>query len=181
MGRRDDWNARTCPGAASPTDDIVTVLVWLLALVLIALGVAGTVLPALPGPILVFAGVLVAAWIDGFTRIGVLTLVVLGVMTAAAHVVDLASAAAGVNRSGASRRAVAGAAVGTAAGLFFGIPGLIVGPFAGAVLAELTVRRDLRAAGRAGLFATLGFAMGLAAKLAVVFAMIGIAIAAFFL
>lgn len=157
--------------------------VWwlLLAVTLVGIGIAGTILPALPGPILVFAGVLVAAWADGFTRIGVTTLVILGVMTVAAHLVDLASAAVGVQRSGASRRAVVGAALGTIAGLFFGLPGLLIGPFAGAVVAALTVRRDLRASGRAGLFAGLGFILGTATKLALVFVMVGIAVAAFLL
>jgi uncharacterized protein YqgC (DUF456 family) len=154
---------------------------WVLAVLLIALGVVGTVLPALPGPILVFAGVLVGAWSDGFTRIGIGTVVLLGLLTVAAYVVDLVSAAAGVKRAGASRWAIAGAALGTLVGLFFGLPGVVIGPFAGAVLGELTARRDLRGAGRAGLFAGLGFAIGLAARLAIVFAMIGIALTAFFL
>jgi len=154
---------------------------WVLAFALVVIGLLGTVLPALPGPVLVFAGVLVAAWADGFTRIGAGTLVVLGLLTIAAHLVDLASAAVGVKRAGASRRAIAGAALGTAAGLFVGLPGLLIGPFAGAMIAELTVRRDLRAAGRAGMFAGLGFVIGLAAKVALVFAIVGIAVAAFFL
>lgn len=157
----------------------MTPLLWVLAIALVAIGVAGTVLPALPGPILVFAGVLLAAWADDFARIGWGTLVVIGLLTALAHVVDLVSAAAGVKRSGASRRAVVGAALGALGGLFFGLPGLIIGPFVGALIGELTVRRDLRSAGRAGLFAGLGFLLGMVAKLAIVFAMIGIAAAAF--
>ena len=160
--------------------DIVAILPWVLALVLIGVGLAGTILPALPGPILVFAGVLVAAWADGFPRIGVATLVVLGLMTVAAHLVDLASAALGAKRSGASRRAIAGAALGTVAGLAFGLPGVIIGPFAGALLAELSVRRDLQAASRAGVFAGFGFVVGLVAKLGLVFAMLGIALVAYF-
>ena len=154
-------------------------MAWVLAVALVIVGVIGTVLPALPGPILVFAGVFVAAWADGFHRIGVWTLILLGLLTVLAHVVDLLAAAAGVDRSGASRRAVAGAALGTIAGLFFGLPGLIVGPFLGAVLAELTVRGDVGASTRAGLFAWIGFMIGLALKMAIVFGMIGIAILAF--
>ena len=128
----------------SPTSSLAS---WILAAILVAVGAAGTVLPALPGPILVFAGLLVAAWTDHFARIGVPTLVVLGILTAAAHVVDLAAAALGVRRAGASGRAVAGAGLGALAGLFFGLPGLVIGPFIGAVAAELTVRRDVHAAG----------------------------------
>ncbi len=159
----------------------MTGLLWLLAVVLIVLGLVGTLLPALPGPILVFAGVVLAAWIDGFVRIGVGTLVLLGVLTAVAYAVDLVSAALGVKRAGASRRAVAGAAIGVVGGLFLGLPGLIAGPFAGAVIGELTVRRDLRQAGRVGLFAGLGFVIGLAIRVAIVFTMVGVAGMAFFL
>jgi uncharacterized protein YqgC (DUF456 family) len=159
----------------------MTVLLWVLAFALIVLGLIGTLLPALPGPILVLAGVVLAAWIDGFGRIGVGTLVLLGVLTAVAYAVDLVSAALGVKRAGASRRAVAGAALGVLAGLFLGLPGLILGPFVGAVIGELTVRRDLRQAGRVGLFAGLGFAVGLAIRVAIVFAMVGVAGMALFL
>ena len=157
------------------------VLLWLAAILLIVIGVLGTVLPALPGPILVFAGVLLAAWADGFARIGAGTLVVLALLTAAAYAVDLLSAAVGVRRGGASPRAVAGAALGTLAGLFFGLPGIIVGPFVGAIVGELTVHGDVRGAGRAGLFAGLGFALGMAVKLAIVFTMVGLAATAFLL
>ena len=159
----------------------MTILWWVIAIVLIGVGLAGTILPALPGPVLVFAGILIAAWADGFTRLGPGTLIVLAGLTAAAHVVDLVSAAAGVKRSGASRRAVAGAALGAVAGLFFGLPGVVIGPFVGAALGELTVRVDLQGATRAGFFAGLGFIVGIVAKLAIVFAMVAIAAAAFFL
>jgi uncharacterized protein YqgC (DUF456 family) len=159
----------------------MTAVFWIVALALVILGLLGTVLPALPGPVLVFAGLLLAAWIDGFARVGVLTIGLLGILTIGAHLIDLVAAAMGVQRSGASKRAIAGAALGVLAGLFFGLPGLVLGPFVGATLAELTVRRDLRGAGRAGLAAWAGFIAGVVAKLAVAFAMIGIFIAAFLL
>ena len=156
-------------------------MLWAVAIILVVVGVAGTVLPAMPGAVLVFAGIFLAAWVDDFTRIGPWTLVLLGLITIASYAVDWVSSAIGVKRSGASGRAVVGAALGALFGLFLGLPGLIMGPFAGAVLAELTVRRDLRGAGRAGLGAWLGFLVGTVAKLALVFAMIGVALAALFL
>jgi uncharacterized protein YqgC (DUF456 family) len=158
----------------------MAVLWWTLAVGLVIVGIAGTLLPALPGPILVFAGILVAAWIDDFTRIGVGTLIVLGLLTLAAHLADVISSVLGVRHARASGRAVAGASLGALAGLFFGIPGMIVGPFAGAVVAELTVRRDLTSAGRAGLAAWIGFLVGTAVRLGLVVAMVVIASAAFF-
>jgi hypothetical protein len=151
---------------------------WVLAVVLILVGMAGTVLPALPGPILVFGGILLAAWIDDFTRIGADTLVVLGVLTVAAHLADLASAILGVRRSRASGRAVLGASVGALIGLFFGIPGLVIGPFVGAVAAELTAGRDLSAAGRVGLAAWIGLLVGTAVRIALVIAIVAIGAAA---
>jgi uncharacterized protein YqgC (DUF456 family) len=157
------------------------VALWILALVLVAVGVAGTVLPALPGALLVFLGILLAAWADHFTRIGPWTLVILGILTALAHVVDLLVTMLGVRRSGASGRAAVGAGVGALVGLFFGIPGLILGPFIGAVLAELTVHRNLPRAGRAGLAAWIGYLVGTVARVAIVFMMIAIAAGAFFL
>ena len=153
-------------------------VLWVVAAALVLVGVAGTILPALPGPILVFAGLCLGAWIDGFTRIGWPTLVILGILTAAAYLVDLAAAAVGVRRFGASKRAAVGAALGTLLGLFFGIPGLILGPFVGAVAGEMWARRGLQGAGTAGAAAWLGFLVGSLVKLALVFAMVGIFLAA---
>lgn len=157
------------------------VALWILAIALVAVGVAGTVLPALPGALLVFLGILLAAWADHFARIGIWTLIVLGVLTALAHTIDLLITLLGVRRSGASGRAAIGAGLGALVGLFFGIPGLILGPFVGAVLAELTVHRDVARAGRAGLAAWIGYLVGTVARVAIVFMMIAIATAAFVL
>jgi uncharacterized protein YqgC (DUF456 family) len=159
----------------------MTLLLWVLALIVIVAGLAGTVIPGLPGPILVFVGVLLAAWADEFARIGPATLVLLGVMTASAYAIDVVASAVGVRRSAASGRAAVGAALGALAGLFFGLPGLIIGPFVGAVVAELTVRRDLVGAGRAGVAAWIGFVVGAVLKLALVFVILGIAAAALLL
>jgi uncharacterized protein YqgC (DUF456 family) len=149
-------------------------LLWILAGILVLVGVAGTVLPALPGPVLVFAGLLVGAWADGFERVGGVTLGVLAFLTALTFAADLAASAFGARRLGASQRAVLGAAVGALVGLFFGLPGLLLGPLIGAVIGEYTAQRNLGHAGRAGIGAVLGIALGAAAKIALVFAMLGI-------
>jgi uncharacterized protein YqgC (DUF456 family) len=159
----------------------MTILLWVLAVIFVVVGLAGILLPALPGTILIFAGLLLAAWADGFTRVGAGTLVLLGVIAAASYGVDFVAAALGVKRLGASPRAMAGAAIGTLLGLFLGLPGLIVGPFAGAVVGELTVHRDLARAGRAGVAAWIGFAIGTAVKVALAFSMVAILLAAMFL
>lgn len=147
---------------------------WVLAVALVIIGLIGVVVPALPGTVLVFAGLLLAAWADDFMRVSVPTIVIVGVIGAASYGVDFVAAALGTRKLGASPRAMVGAGLGTLAGLFFGLPGLILGPFAGAVIGELTTHRDLKRAGRAGLAAWIGFAIGTAIKVGVVFLMVGI-------
>jgi hypothetical protein len=155
----------------------MTVLLWLLAALLVLTGLAGMVLPALPGAPLLFLGLVAAAWAEDFAYVGWGTLTVLGGLAILTYVVDLAAGAFGARRFGASGRAVAGAALGTLVGLFFGLFGILLGPFLGAVAGELTLNRDLRAAGSAGIGATLGLALGAAAKIALAFAMLGIFLA----
>ena len=157
----------------------VTVLIWIAAVVLVVLGVVGTVLPALPGPALILGGLVLLAWADGFVRVGGGIIAILAVLTVGTHAVDFAATGFGAKRLGASRRAVAGAVVGTVVGIFFWLPGLIVGPFLGAALGEYTVRRDFQQAGRAGLGTWIGMVVGTAAKLAFVFAMLGVFVVAY--
>jgi uncharacterized protein YqgC (DUF456 family) len=146
----------------------------LLGALLLVVGFAGTLLPALPGVPLVFAGLLLAAWSDGFTRVGWPTLVLLGLLTVASVVADSAAATLGARRTGASWQALAGAAGGTVVGLFFGIPGLLLGPFVGAVAGEYLARRDLLRAGRVGVGTWLGLAVAAVVRIAIVLAMVGI-------
>ena len=155
-------------------------MIWALAIVLVVVGLVGVVLPALPGTVLIFAGLLLAAWADGFVRVGTGTIILLGVLTVASYFVDIATVALGMKRLGTTRRAMAGAALGTIAGLFFGLPGLLIGPFAGAVIGELTAHRDLGRAGRAGIAAWLGFLVGTVVKVGLAFAMVGIFLTAWF-
>ena len=145
---------------------------WVLAVVLVLLGIAGTVLPALPGAPLVFAGLLLAAWADGFAKVGWLPLTVLGVLAVATYAVDLLATALGARRVKASGLAIAGAVVGSLVGLFFGFVGLLVGPFVGALLGEYVSTRDVRQAGKAGVGTWLGMVLGAATKLAIVFTML---------
>lgn len=156
-------------------------LLFVLAALLVAIGLAGTVLPALPGAPLVFAGLLLAAWADGFAHVGARTLAVLAALAVASLGVDVAATALGARRAGASPRALAGAALGTLVGLFFGIPGLLLGPFLGAALGEWTAHRELGRAGRVGLATWLGLLLGSAARLALAFTMVGIFVAVWWL
>jgi len=159
----------------------MSVLLWIVAVLLVLVGLIGIVLPALPGTVLIFAGLWLAAWADGFNHVGAVTIVLLAVLAAATYLVDVVAMALGMQRFGASRRAMAGAALGALVGLFLGLPGLIIGPFVGAVIGELTEHRDLARAGRAGVLAWVGFVIGMAVKVGFGFVMIGIFAAAWLL
>lgn len=156
-----------------------TSLYYVIAGLLILVGLAGIVLPALPGLPLVFAGMLLAAWAGGFTQLGVGTLVALGLLTLLSMAVDFWAAALGAKRVGASRMALVGAMLGTFAGVFLGPVGLFVGPFAGALAGELLHGRKLDAsrlgqATKVGIGTWLGVIFGVALKLMLAFAMLGL-------
>ncbi|NIO07396.1 MAG: DUF456 family protein [Deltaproteobacteria bacterium] len=153
---------------------IWSIILWVLALLLTVAGIVGIVVPMLPGAPMVFAGLFAAAWAEDFAFVGWRTLTVLGVMTLLTYLLDFAATAFGAERFGASGYAIAGATVGALGGLLFGLLGVLVGPFVGAVLGELISRRDPLQAGRAGIGATVGLALGAAAKLAVAFSMVGV-------
>ena len=156
-----------------------TTLYYVLAVLLVLVGIAGTILPALPGLPLVFAGMLLAAWAGDFQQVGVPMLVALGLLTVFSLAVDFWATALGAKRVGASRLAIIGAMVGTLAGLFFGPLGLLMGPFAGAIGGELIHRRsllkqDLGHAARIGVGTWFGILFGTVLKLALAFTMLGL-------
>lgn len=154
-----------------PLDPVV---LWLIAAALVLIGLVGLVLPGVPGVIAVFGGMLLAASIDDFTRIGWPTLVALGVLTALAFAADILGSLLGAQRVGASRSALWGAAIGTLAALPFGFIGLIFGPFAGAVIGEFMAQQRLDVATRVGIGTWIGLAVGALAKIALVFVMLGV-------
>jgi uncharacterized protein YqgC (DUF456 family) len=165
---------RTGPDCLSADVELATLALWLLALALVVVGLAGVVLPALPGVPLLFAGLVVAAWAEGFAYVGGTAIALLALLALLAYGADLGASALGARRFGASRSAVVGATLGTLAGLFLGLPGVLLGPFVGAVVGELLAHRDLGQAGRAGVGAWLGLLLGVAAKLSLSFAMLGV-------
>lgn len=153
---------------------VTAVLLWILAVLLIVVGIAGTVIPVLPGTPLVLVGLIIAAWIDGFTRIGFWTLGGIGVIMLLSLMVDFVASTLGAKRAGASRLAIVLAMVGAVVGIFLGIIGILVGPFIGAVAGEYIHQHDLIKAGKVGVGTWIGMAVGTAAKLALAFSMVGI-------
>ena len=148
---------------------------------LVLIGLAGTLLPILPGVPLIFVGLLVAAWADNFQHVGAVTLTILGVLTALAIAADFLASALGAKKLGASPKAVVGATLGAIVGMFFGLPGLVLGPFVGAVVGELSAKRELLQAGKSGLGTWLGLLLASVAKLTLSFLMLGVFITAYLL
>lgn len=155
-----------------------TQLMYIIAVILIIVGLAGTVLPALPGLPLMFCGMLLGAWAGDFKEVGVWTIVLLAVLMLISVGVDFMATLMGAKRVGASKKAMLGAALGTFAGLFFGIPGLLLGPFIGAIAGEMIDGKEWRTATKTGFGTWLGLAIGTALKLALAICMLGIFIIA---
>jgi uncharacterized protein YqgC (DUF456 family) len=150
------------------------ILWWILAVLIIIAGLAGTVVPALPGVPLVFMGLLFGAWIGNFEIIGWTTIGILAALAIIAWAVDFLAGAAGARYLGASSRAFWGATIGAIAGIFFGVVGMLLGPFIGAVLGELSGGSNMVQSGRAGFGTWIGMVLATAVKLAIAFLMIGI-------
>jgi uncharacterized protein YqgC (DUF456 family) len=156
----------------------VTILWWILVFVLMAAGVVGTVLPILPGAMLIFAGAVLGAWIDDFARVSGWTLGVLGILAALSIACDFVVASLGAKRLGASPLAISGATLGTFVGVFTGLWGLLFMPLVGAVVGEFLAMRNLRRAGQVGVATGVGLFVGAVVKIALAFSMIGVFVAA---
>ena len=147
---------------------------FILSALLIVVGIAGTVVPILPGVPLVFGGMWLAAWADQYRHVGTWTLVILGVLSALALLIDFVASLVGARRVGASGRAIWGASIGMVVGIFFALPGLLLGPFLGALAGELSSGSGMRHATRVGIGTWIGLLFGTLAKIALCFTMLGV-------
>ena len=153
-------------------------LLWILSAALILAGLAGTVLPALPGTLFVLGGIVLGAWIDDFTRVGGGVVVAATLLALLAWALDYLAGLLGARRAGASRQALIGAVLGTIAGLFMGLVGVLFMPLVGAAIGEYLARRDQQRAVKVGVATWLGIMAGLVAKVVIAFMMIGLFVAA---
>ena len=160
---------------------ILTVALWTAVVALMLVGLAGIVLPMLPGTVLIFAAILLGAWIDDFTKISTWTVALAALLTVISLVCDYVAAALGAKRVGASRQAIIGAVLGTLLGIFTGLWGLVFMPLVGAAIGEYMVLRDLQRAGRVGVATWVGLLLGTAVKIALACALLGMFIAALFI
>lgn len=147
-------------------------ILYALAVILVIVGLVGTVLPVLPGVLLVFGGLFLAAWADQFARVGLVGLTIIGVLGLLAFGADFVASLLGAKRVGASPQALVGAAIGGTVGIFFGIPGMLLGPFVGAVGGELLARGRIRQAGKVGVGTWLGLLAAAVLKVVIAFLMI---------
>jgi uncharacterized protein YqgC (DUF456 family) len=155
------------------------VLLLVLGVLVIAAGIAALVLPMIPGVAVIFLGILLVAAADDYTRIGPTMLFVLLGLMLVALVADNIAGILGARRAGASAWGVFGAGVGAVVGLFFGLPGVILGPAVGALAFEYLRNPDARRAARAGAGSLLGFVLGVIAKAVFGLLMVGLAILAY--
>ncbi len=151
----------------------------IVAILLVVIGIAGTVLPMLPGVPLVFAGLLLAAWHGGFDQVSILTMVIIGVIAAVAWAVDFFASVVTAKKAGASKYALWGAGIGAVLGIAGGIVGLIVGPAIGAIIGELiahknTSKEATTKATTVGIAAGLGFVLALAIKIVLALTMLAV-------
>jgi len=153
-------------------------LLWILSIVLITAGIAGTVLPVLPGTGLILAGMALAAWIDNFTRIGGWTLALLTGLAVLGWLTDYVAGMLGAKKAGASKQALVGAAIGTVLGIFMGLIGVLFMPLVGAAVGEYLARRDERRALHVGVATWVGLLIGMAAKVGLAFMMVGVFVVA---
>ncbi len=156
----------------------INLLWYVVAAVLILVGIAGAVVPALPGVPMVFAGMWLAASVDGYSLIGTPTLILLGILAGLAVLIDFVAGILGARRVAASRRALWGAMIGTFVGMFFGLAGLLLGPFIGALLGEASAGGTVRRSTEVGVATWIGLLFGTVAKVGLSFTMLGVFVAA---
>jgi uncharacterized protein YqgC (DUF456 family) len=151
-----------------------TILGYVIAGIVIVAGFVASILPNLPGIPVMFGGMLLAAWVGNFEKIPIWVIVFLGLLAAFSILFDFLAGTWGAKRYGASKAAVWGAFIGTIVGLFFGIPGIILGPFVGAVAGQLASGSRVEHAARVGVGTWIGLVIGTAIKIATAFMMLGI-------
>ena len=153
---------------------MLDIILWVIAAALMVIGFAGTIVPMIPGLPLIFAGAWLAAFIDHYNEISVMTLVILVVLT----IIGLIAQTLGAQKAGATKLGILGSFIGTIIGIFTGLWGLIFMPLLGAAIGEFIDHRDLLKSGKVGFATWLGMMIGIVIKLGLAFTMIGIVIAA---
>lgn len=154
---------------------LMDIALYALAMALIVGGLIGTVVPNVPGVPMIFGGIWLAAALDNYQHLGVVWLIILGVLAVLGVATDFIAASLGAKRVGASSTAVWGASIGTLVGMFFGLPGLILGPFVGALIGELVSSKSVLRSAHVGIGTWLGLLFGALVKLVISLTMVALA------
>ncbi len=155
------------------------VLLWIVAILMIGIGLVGTVVPILPGLVFMFAGSWLAAYIDNYLEIGVSAVVIIGILTAIGMIVDWVAQSMGAKRAGASKAGIIGSFIGTIVGIFTGLWGLIFMPLVGAAIGEFISNKDMIQSGKVGFATWLGMMIGIVIKLGLAFTIVGVLVGAY--
>ncbi len=159
----------------------VSILLWIIAIALIVIGLAGTIIPALPGLPMIFLGAWLIGYIDDYQLVGVTPIITIGVLTVIGLIVDWVAQSLGAKKAGATKLGIIGSMIGTFVGIFTGLWGLLFMPLIGAAIGEFIDHQDMIKSGKVGIATWLGMIIGTVVKLGLAFTMVGIIIAAYFI
>jgi len=147
---------------------------YTLGALLIVGGLVGAILPSLPGIPMVFGGIWLVAAVNDYRHLGLWWLLLIGALGTVGVIVDFVAGTLGAKRVGASKRALWGASLGTLVGMFFGIPGILIGPFAGALIGELSSGTSVLRSAHVGIGTWIGLLLGALVKLVISLVMVGL-------
>lgn len=150
------------------------IVLYAVGVVALLVGIAGVVLPAIPGSVFLGLGAVLVAWAEDFTRVSRWTVAACLVIAVVIWVVDFLAGILGAKAFGASRWAVVGAGIGLLVGMFLGLPGILLGPAVGAIVLEYARDPNFERAMKAGVGAFLGFVLGTAVKVSLAFVLVGV-------
>lgn len=150
----------------------MNIFVLICCYLVMLIGLAGCILPMLPGTPLVFIGVYVYAWLTDFTIISRNLIIIFLILTVISVVIEYISSSIGSKKFGASKLGFIGAFLGAVIGVFFAPWGIILGPLLGALLGELITGKKIKTALRSGTGAVIGFFGGTFLKIVISFIMI---------
>ncbi len=156
---------------------MLDIILWIAAVLLMGVGILGTVIPMIPGLPMIFAGAWLAAFIDHYDKINVWVVVLLGVLMLFGLAVDWIAQTMGAKKAGATKLGIVGSLIGTFVGIFTGLWGLIFMPLLGAAIGEFIDHQDMLRSGKVGFATWLGMIIGTVVKIALAFTMIGVVIA----
>lgn len=156
---------------------MLDIILWIAAVLLMGVGILGTVIPMIPGLPMIFAGAWLAAFIDHYDKINVWVVVLLGVLMLIGLAIDWIAQTMGAKKAGATKLGIVGSLIGTFVGIFTGLWGLIFMPLLGAAIGEFIDHQDMLRSGKVGFATWLGMIIGTVVKLALAFTMIGVVIA----